>query len=48
MRWRAGHGDGGRRGDGERKVAVSELLAVLDEEDQEEDRPPAGSPGGSR
>ena len=35
-------------GDGDRKVAVSELLSVLDEEDQEENRPPAGSPGGSR
>jgi integrase/recombinase XerD len=34
-----------RHGDGERKVAVSELLAVLDEEDQEENHPPAGSPG---
>ncbi len=32
-------------GAGERKVAVSELLAVLDEEDSEENRPPAGSPG---
>ena len=41
---RDGHGPG----DGDRKVAVSELLAVLDEEDQEENRPPAGSPGGSR
>ncbi len=41
-------GDGsGLRGHGERRVAVSELLAVLDEEDQEEDRPPAGSPGAS-
>jgi integrase/recombinase XerD len=35
-------------GDGGRKVAVSELLSVLDEEDQEENRPPAGSPGGRR
>ena len=34
--------------DGTKKVAVSELLAVLeDETDQEENRPPAGSPGGS-
>ncbi len=42
---RDGHGSG----DGERKVAVSELLAALDEEeDQEENRPPAGSPGGRR
>ncbi len=30
----------------ERKVAVSKLLAALDEEDQEENRPPARSPGG--
>jgi integrase/recombinase XerD len=36
--------DSGDRGDG-RKVAVSELLAALDKEDQEENRPPAGSPG---
>jgi integrase/recombinase XerD len=35
---RNGHGPG----DGERRMAVSELLAVLDEEDQEENRPPAG------
>jgi integrase/recombinase XerD len=41
---RDGHGPG----EGERKVAVSELLAVLEEEDQEENRPPAGSPGGQR
>jgi integrase/recombinase XerD len=41
-------GDRGGRGDGTRRVAVSELLAALDEEDQEENRPPAGSPGGSR
>jgi integrase/recombinase XerD len=43
-------GEGGSRhsGDGQRKVAVSELLAVLDEEDQEENRPPAGSPGDPR
>lgn len=33
-------------GDGERKAAVSEVLAALDEEDSEENRPPAGSPGG--
>jgi integrase/recombinase XerD len=40
---------GSGRGDGERKVAVSELLAALEEEaDQEENRPPAGSPGDSR
>jgi integrase/recombinase XerD len=33
----------------DRKVAVSELLAALDEEaDQEENRPDAGSPGSSR
>jgi integrase/recombinase XerD len=37
-----------RDSDGERKVAVSKLLAALDEEDQEENRPPAGSPDGSR
>jgi integrase/recombinase XerD len=35
-------------GDGERKVAVAELLAALDEEDQEENRPPSGSPGDLR
>jgi integrase/recombinase XerD len=46
-RQKDGQGDAGHRGDGERKVAVSELLAVLDEEDQEENRPPAGSPGAS-
>lgn len=40
---RTARDDGGRRDD--RKVAVSELLAALDEEDQEENRPPAGSPG---
>jgi integrase/recombinase XerD len=41
--------DASRDGHGERKVAVSELLAFLKEEgDQEENRPPAGSPGGSR
>jgi integrase/recombinase XerD len=42
--------DGGPGGPGDetRRVAVSELLAALDEEDQEENRPPAGSPGGSR
>jgi integrase/recombinase XerD len=39
----------GRDSPGERKVAVSELLAALeDEEDQEENRPPAGSPGPRR
>jgi integrase/recombinase XerD len=43
---RTAHDSGDRRDD--RKVAVSELLAVLDEEDQEENRPPAGSPGRSR
>jgi integrase/recombinase XerD len=38
-----------RDGGGDRKVAVSELLAALDEEaDQEENRPPAGSPGDLR
>ncbi len=37
--------DGHGRGESDRKVAVSELLASLDEEDQEENRPPAGSPG---
>jgi integrase/recombinase XerD len=37
--------DGHGRGDGDRKVAVSVLLAVLVEEGQEENRPPAGSPG---
>jgi integrase/recombinase XerD len=43
---RAARDDGGR-GDA-RKVAVSELLAALDEEaDQEENCPPAGSPGDS-
>jgi integrase/recombinase XerD len=31
-------------GSGQRKAAVSELLAALDEEDQEENRGPAGSP----
>ena len=37
-----------RRDGRERKVAVAELLAALDdEEDQEENRPPAGSPGAS-
>jgi integrase/recombinase XerD len=42
-------GDGTQHGgDAARKVAVSELLAALDEEDQDENRPPAGSPGGSR
>jgi integrase/recombinase XerD len=40
--------DAGRPGHGERKVAVSELLAALEEEDSEENRPPAGSPEGSR
>jgi len=35
-------------GAGQRKAAVSELLAVLHEEDQEENRPAAGSPSGSR
>jgi integrase/recombinase XerD len=40
----AGHED-----HGERKVAVAELLTALAEEaDQEENRPPAGSPGSSR
>jgi integrase/recombinase XerD len=38
--------DPGDPSDGTRKVAVSELLAALEEEDQEENRPPAGSPGG--
>jgi integrase/recombinase XerD len=38
-------GDPGGRGDETKRVAVSELLAALDEEDQEENRPPAGSPG---
>jgi hypothetical protein len=41
--------DAGHDGHGERKVAVSELLAALEEEgDQEENRPPAASPGGPR
>jgi integrase/recombinase XerD len=45
-RQKDGQGDAGHRGDGDRKVAVSELLAALEEEeDQEENRPPAGSPG---
>jgi len=39
--------DPGDRGDEAKRAAVSELLAALDEEDQEENRPPAGSPGGS-
>jgi integrase/recombinase XerD len=43
---RTAHHDGDRRDD--RKVAVSELLAAPDEEDQEENRPHAGSPGDSR
>jgi integrase/recombinase XerD len=44
-----GDDDGAAHGDcGQRKVAVSELLATLDEEDQEENRPPAGSPGPDR
>jgi integrase/recombinase XerD len=38
--------DPGDPSDGTRRVAVSELLAALEEEDQEENRPPAGSPGG--
>jgi integrase/recombinase XerD len=43
---RTGHDDGDRRDD--RKVAVAELVAALDEEaDQEENRPPARSPGAS-
>ncbi len=43
---RAGDRSGG---DKPGRVAVSELLAALGEEaDQEENRPPAGSPGGSR
>ena len=41
---RTAHHDGDRRDD--RKVAAAELPAALDEEDQEENRPPAGSPGG--
>ena len=40
-----GAASAGRQDHGEKKVAVSELLAALDEEDQEENRPPAGSPG---
>jgi len=38
---RDGHSDAGQRSDGERKAAVSELLAALEEEDQEENRSPA-------
>jgi integrase/recombinase XerD len=40
-----GAASAGRQDHGEKKMAVSELLAALDEEDQEENRPPAGSPG---
>jgi integrase/recombinase XerD len=44
-----GHGGGSRHdGGGQRKAAVCELLAALDEEDQDENRPPTGSPGGPR
>ena len=43
---RTAHDDGSRRDD--RKVAVSGLLTALDEEDQEENRPPARSPGDLR
>ncbi len=38
---RDGHSDAGQRNDGERKAAVSELLAALEEEDQDENRSPA-------
>ncbi len=48
-RTRRGEDDGAAHANcGQRKVAVSELLTALDEEDQEENCPPAGSPGGSR
>jgi integrase/recombinase XerD len=43
-----GHGDGSRHdGGGQRKAAVTELLAALGEEDQDENRAPTGPPGAS-